>query len=75
MEMLNKIKWNSLVVQWVGPYMSTAGDTGLILWSSTKIPHALQCSQKKKRRGEDFLMSLTQQLLLKSSSCLGNVII
>ena len=30
MEMLNKRKWNSLVVQWVGPYMSTAGDLGLI---------------------------------------------
>ena len=54
MEMLNKIKWNSLVVQWVGPYMSTAGDTGLILWSSTKIQHALQCSQKKKGGGRIF---------------------
>ena len=47
MEMLNKTKWNSLVVQWVGPYMSTAGDMGLILWSSTKI-HML-CSAAKKK--------------------------
>ena len=51
MEMLNKIKWNSLVVQWVGPYMSTAGDTGLILWSSTKSHMPCSAAKKKKEGG------------------------
>ena len=39
---------NSLAVQWLGPCASTAGGTGSIPGRGTKIPKAVQCSQKKK---------------------------
>ena len=39
----------SLVVQWLRLLASTAGDTGSIPGPGTKIPYAMQCSQKKKK--------------------------
>ena len=39
----------SLVVQWLRLHASTAGGTGSIPGQGTKIPHATQSSQKKKR--------------------------
>ena len=39
----------SLVVQCIGLCASTAGGTESIPGQGTKIPHAAQCSQKKKR--------------------------
>ena len=38
----------SLVVQWLRLYASTAGGTGSISGQGTKIPHAMEHSQKKK---------------------------
>ena len=35
-------------VQWLRLPASTAGSTGLIPGRGTKIPHMLQCGQKKK---------------------------
>ena len=40
----------SLVVQWLRLLASTAGDTGSIPGPGTKIPYAMQCSQKKKKK-------------------------
>ena len=41
---------NSLVVQWLGLFTSTAGDSGLIPGLGTKIPPVSQYSQKKKKK-------------------------
>ena len=38
---------NSLAVQWLGPWASTAGGMGSIPGRGTKIPHAARRSQKK----------------------------
>ena len=41
------------MVQWLRLHSSTAGGTGLIpslLIGGTKIPHALQCGQKKNQK-------------------------
>ena len=43
-------KWTSLVVQWLGLCTSTAGGSGSILGHGTKIPHAMQHGQKKKKK-------------------------
>ena len=40
---------NSLVVQWLGFFTSTARDSGLIPGLGTKIQPAAWCSQKKKK--------------------------
>ena len=40
---------NSLVVQWLGLRTSTAGDMGSIPSWGTKIPHASQRGQKKRK--------------------------
>ena len=40
----------SLVVQWLRLHASNARDTGLIPGQETKIPHALQCGQEKKKK-------------------------
>ena len=37
------------MVQWLRLLASTAGDTGSIPGPGTKIPYAMQCSQKKKK--------------------------
>ena len=39
---------NSLAVQWLGLCTSTAGGMGPIPSQGTKIPHEMQCGQKKK---------------------------
>ena len=39
-------------VQWLGLRASIAGDAGLICDWGTKIPHAMQCHQKKKKKLE-----------------------
>ena len=41
---------NSLVVQWLGHHASTAGGADLTPGQGTKIPHAMQCGQKKKKK-------------------------
>ena len=43
----------SLAVQWLRLHASTAGGTGLIPGGRTKVPHAAQCHQEKKR--ENYL--------------------
>ena len=40
----------SLVVQWLRLESSNAGDMGLIPGMGTKIPHAAEPGQKKKRK-------------------------
>ena len=40
----------SLAVQWLRLCTSTAGGTGSIPGQGTKIPHAMQCNQKKKKK-------------------------
>ena len=44
------IRGNSLAVQWLGLCASAAGGTGLIPGRGTKIPHAVQHGQKKKKK-------------------------
>ena len=39
----------SLPVQWLRLHASTAGGTGLVPGQGIKIPHAVWCSQKKKK--------------------------
>ena len=39
----------SLVVQWLRRQASNEGDMGSIPGQGTKIPHAMQCSQKEKK--------------------------
>ena len=41
---------NSLVVQWLGLHTSSAGSTGSTPDWGTKIPHVVQCGQKKKKK-------------------------
>ena len=41
---------NSLVAQWLGLHAPTAGGPGSIPGWGTKIPHAVQRSQKKKKK-------------------------
>ena len=41
---------NSLAVQWLGLWASTAGGTGSIPGQGTNMPHAMRHSQKKKRK-------------------------
>ena len=41
---------NSQVVQWLVLHTFTAKDVGLILGQGTKIPQAVRCSQKKKKK-------------------------
>ena len=41
---------NSLVVQWLKPYTSTAGCIGLIPGGRTKIPYVVQCNQNKTNK-------------------------
>ena len=38
---------NSLAVQWLGLWASTAGGVGSIPGQGTKIPHVERCGQKK----------------------------
>ena len=47
-----KEKGNSLVVLWLRLCASTAGGTGSIPGQGTKIPHAAQHGQKKKKNEE-----------------------
>ena len=42
--------WTSLVVQWLRLCISTAGGVGLIPGRGAKIPHAMQCGQKKRKK-------------------------
>ena len=41
---------NSLAVQWLRLHASTTGGMGLIPGQGTKILHATQCGQKKKKK-------------------------
>ena len=41
---------NSLAVQWLGLHAFTAEGPGSIQGWGTKIPQAMQCGQKKKKR-------------------------
>ena len=45
----------SLVVQWLGLCVSTAGGTGSIPGRGTKIPHALRHGPKKKKKKKSVL--------------------
>ena len=38
------------MVQWLRLYASTAGGVGLVPGQGTKIPYAMQLSQKKKKK-------------------------
>ena len=49
MKKLEKRERASLVVQWLGLRTSTAGDMGSIPSWGTKIPHASQRGQKKRK--------------------------
>ena len=40
----------TLVVQWLRRQASNEGDMGSIPGQGTKIPHAMQCSQKEKKK-------------------------
>ena len=53
-EELRRVPGTSLVVQWLRLLTSTAGDTGSTPGWATKIPHAVQCGQKKKKRRRDL---------------------
>ena len=46
----SSIAGTSLVVQWLRLRTSTAGGVGLIPGGRTKIPHALWCAAKKKKK-------------------------
>ena len=48
----SKMKWigTYLVVQWLRLHASTARDVGSIPGWGTKIPHAMWCSQKVKKK-------------------------
>ena len=48
MHMSIKYIGNSLAVQWLGLWASTAGGTGLIPGRGAKIPHATRCGQNKQ---------------------------
>ena len=56
---------NSLAVQWLGLHTSTAEDTGSIPGQGTKIPHAMWCWKKKKRK-EKWAEDLTDIYLKKT---------
>ena len=43
----SKMSLTSLAVQWLRLHTLSAGGTGLMPGWGTKIPHAVQCSQKK----------------------------
>lgn len=43
-------KVTSQVAQWVRLHASNAGGVSLVSGGGTKIPHALQCNQKKKKK-------------------------
>ena len=47
---------NSLVVQWLGLYAFTAKGSGSISGQGTKIPQAVQCSQKKKSHANEIIL-------------------
>ena len=49
-EELRRVLGTSLVVRGLRLLTSTAGDTGSIPGWAMKIPHAVQCGQKKRRR-------------------------
>ena len=59
---------DSLAVQWMGLLTSTAGGPGLIPGRGTKIPHAAQCSQKKKRREKTKILCVSAHHLYISRS-------
>ena len=46
---LEALLGTSLAVQWLGLCAPNAGGTGSIPGRGTKIPHAAQCSLKKKK--------------------------
>ena len=50
----------SLVVQWLRICASTAGGMGLIPDLGSKIPHALQCSQKKKKDMVNSIIGISE---------------
>ena len=55
---------NAMVVQWLWPCTSPAGGPGSIPRLGTKIPQALQCSQKKKKKeSRDQLLGRWQVFL------------
>ena len=61
----------SLVVQWLRLCTSNAGGAGLIPGQGTKIPHAVVCSKKKKKKTK-----LTSQImpLLTEVHCLPQLV-
>ena len=65
-----------LAVQWLRLCTSTAGVTGLIPGQGTKIPHAVQCSWKKKKEKERKRerSKTTPRILGLSSRKAGDVI-
>ena len=48
----------SLVVKWLRLESSNAGDMGLIPGMGTKIPHAAEPGQKKKKGKEEVVWSI-----------------
>ena len=53
----------SLAVQWLRLCTSTAGGTGSIPGQGTKIPHAMQCNQKKEKGA---MINMLRTLMEKS---------
>ena len=47
---IRRITGNSLAVQWLGLCTSTSGATGSIPGRRAKIPHAVQCAPKKRKK-------------------------
>ena len=52
--MVFKKRGTSLAVQWLRLHASTSGGAGLIPGRGTRIPHAAQSGQKKKKKLEDI---------------------
>ena len=49
-----------VVVQWLRLHTPNTGGTGSIPDQGTKIPHAMQCSQKKKKIINNLKKNFTQ---------------
>ena len=54
----------SLVVQWLRLCVSNAWDVGLILAQGTRIPFAMRCEKKKKKKNslckEDKIVKMSE---------------
>ena len=61
----------SLAVQWLTLHASTAQGTGLISGWGTKIPHAAQCGEKKKKIKKISILFMYLFAALGLCCCVG----